>query len=167
MSLLNSSVVRLLARTSPGVSDVAEGRLYFDSTRNLFLVSEDAGAYRAAFPEASSQASDTTITTTSATDILATGMELTPDAGTYLVIFSSTLSCSGNNNSVFASIYVDGTQVIGSERGIIALPSNDGASFCCCAVVTVSGGQTIEGRWRRTAGTASMYERSLVLVRVG
>lgn len=167
MSLLNSSVVRLLARTSPGVSDAAEGRLYFDSARNLFLVSENGGAYRAAFPEASSQASNTTITTTSITDILATGMTLTPEAGTYLAIFSGTLSNSGNNNNVFASLYVDGTQVTGSERSIRALASNDGAPFSCCALVTVSGGQDVEGRWRTSAATASMYQRTLVLVRVG
>lgn len=45
MSLLNEVVVRLTARSSPGLSDAAEGRIYFDSTQNKFLVSENGGAY--------------------------------------------------------------------------------------------------------------------------
>lgn len=45
MSLLNETVFRALARTSPGLSDAAEGRIYFDSGTNTFLVSENGGAY--------------------------------------------------------------------------------------------------------------------------
>lgn len=45
MSLLNEQVFRAAARTSPGLSDAAEGRIYFDSGGNRFLVSENGGAY--------------------------------------------------------------------------------------------------------------------------
>lgn len=45
MSLLNETVFRALARTSPGASDSGEGRIYFDSGTNRFLVSENGGAY--------------------------------------------------------------------------------------------------------------------------
>lgn len=45
MSLLNEVVLRCTGRTSPGVSDTGEGRIYFDSVTNKFLVSEDGGAY--------------------------------------------------------------------------------------------------------------------------
>jgi hypothetical protein len=45
MSLLNEIVFRAAARTSPGVSDSGEGRIYFDQSSNAFLVSENGGAY--------------------------------------------------------------------------------------------------------------------------
>lgn len=45
MSLLNEIVFRAPARTSPGLSDLGEGRIYFDSSANAFLVSENGGSY--------------------------------------------------------------------------------------------------------------------------
>lgn len=166
MGLLNEIVLRLLARTSPGVSSAGEGRLYFDSAQNRFLVSENGGAYRSAFTRIASVGSTSTITTTSTTDILATGMSITPETGTYLAIFSSSVTNSANNQDVFASIYVDGVQVAASERAIRSLPSNDGAAFACVAEVTVNGSQAVEGRWRVSGNTGSMYPRTLVLVKV-
>ena len=38
--------------------------------------------------------------------------------------------------------------------------------FCCVAVVTVNGAQSIEGRWRVSAGTGTMYVRGLTLLKV-
>ena len=44
------------------------------------------------------------ITTTSATDVLMTGMTLTPAPGTYLVWFSTTLTSTSNNADIFVTI---------------------------------------------------------------
>lgn len=159
--------LQLEGRSSPGVSPASAGRMYFDSTLNRFLVSENGGAYRAAFPQITSATSTTTITTTSTTDILATSMSVTPEAGTYLVIFSGATSNSNNNQSVFSSVYVGGVQATGSERAQRQLSANDGASFACVVQATVDGSQAIEGRWRVSAGTGSMYQRTLVIVKVG
>lgn len=159
--------LQLEGRSSPGVSPASAGRMYFDSTLNRFLVSENGGAYRAAFTQVASATATTTITTTSTTDILATSMSITPESGTYLVIFSGSASNSSNNQSIFPSVYVDGVQVAASERRVFRLAANDGAPFACVTQATVNGAQAIEGRWRVSAGTGSMYQRTLVLVKVG
>ena len=109
-----------------------------------------------------------TTTTTSGSDVLVNSMTLTPAAGTYLVTFSGSVRQSASNDSIFTSIYSGGTQVAASEREF-KRGSNQGnitASFCCQAKVTVNGAQAIEGRWRETGGTATMYERTLSIIAV-
>lgn len=82
------------------------------------------------------------ITTSSTTDVVATGMTLTPPAGTYLVWFSG--SFNNTNDVTFVSIYSNGVQSQSSEE------RNEGGSalipFNSVAKVTVNGSQAIEGR---------------------
>jgi hypothetical protein len=110
------------------------------------------------------------ITTTSTTDVLATGMTITPPAGTYMVWFSSSVSSDTNNAEVWASIYSGGTQVSGSERELMrgAAQGNVAIGFACVARVTVNGAQAIEGRWRVTASSTGTMEsgRTLSIIRV-
>ena len=40
-----TGLVRLRSRTTPGLSLASEGRIYFDSALNAFVVSENGGAY--------------------------------------------------------------------------------------------------------------------------
>lgn len=109
--------------------------------------------------------STTDITTSSTTDVLATGMTITPVAGTYIVIFSGGSENSSNSQINRQSIYAGGSQVAGSEVGVSFGSSNSPNSFCCTAIVTVNGSQAIEGRWRTTSGTAKMHHRNLILIR--
>jgi hypothetical protein len=110
------------------------------------------------------------ITTTSTTDVLATGMTITPAAGTYMVWFSSTVGSDSNNANVWASIYSGGTLVSGSERELMrgAAQGNVTIGFSCIARVTVNGAQAIEGRWRVTTGTTGTMHngRTLAIIRV-
>lgn len=111
----------------------------------------------------------TTTTTTSATDVLMNSMTITPPAGTYLAMFSSTLESSNNSSTIFASIYAGGVKNNNSERftqprvnAFLDIPN----VLSTQAEVTVNGAQAIEVRWRRTAGTATANARSLNLTRI-
>lgn len=106
-------------------------------------------------------------TTTSATDVLVSGMTLTPAAGTYLVWFTGSVDHSSSNDSIETSIYAGGVQNSASERRFTrGLFSNVTTPFSSVAIVTVNGAQAIEGRWRTTAATATMHERTLAILRV-
>jgi hypothetical protein len=112
-----------------------------------------------------------TITTTSTTPVLATGMTITPVAGTYLVIFGSACyqSTTGSGCYVEASIYAGGSQCAESLRQVADGPAYQ-TPFTAVAVATVDGTQAIEGRWKMTtgSGTASMLgTRSLTIVKIG
>jgi len=112
-----------------------------------------------------------TTTTTSTTDVQTDSMTLTPAAGTYLAFFSGSVTNNTRGTSIYTSIYSGGAQVASSER-----EANVGGDdintwigilpFTCIAKVTVNGAQTIEGRWRVSTGTGTMYERTLNLIRV-
>ena len=109
--------------------------------------------------------STSTITTTSTSDVLVTGMTVTPVAGTYLCFFTSAMEAQTNGNLHWASIWSGGSQISGSE----ITNANDRASpFCCVGTTVVNGAQTIEGRWRIASGTATMTgRRTLQLVKIG
>lgn len=108
----------------------------------------------------------TTTTTTSATDVLMSGMTTTPGAGNYMVWFSGDVSNGSNNTDVYTSLYVGGTQVSGSERYYRRGNQTISNSFASMARVTVNGAQAIEGRWRTSGGTASCINRQLYFMQV-
>jgi len=107
-----------------------------------------------------------TINTSSTTDVLATSMTITPAAGTYLVIFASTVSSDANSGLVYTSIWAAGAQVAASELSGNPKNSPDRHAHTNIAKVTVNGAQAIEGRWRVGSGTGSMYQRTLEIVKV-
>jgi len=108
-----------------------------------------------------------TITTTSTTDTAVTGITITPAAGTYVVRFSGSVSNGNNNRSVYASIYAAGVQNAASEREYRRGNQTITCPFACDAVVTVDGAQAITGYWRVTGGTGSMYQRTMIILKVG
>lgn len=111
-----------------------------------------------------------TITTTSTSDVLATGMTLTPLSGTYLVFFTGSGFINGTMGSgryIETSIYVGGVRDTSSIRDFVD-QNNYYTPFNCFTVATVNGSQAIEGKWRTTYGTATMYGyRVLSIVKVG
>lgn len=104
------------------------------------------------------------ITTTSGSAVLATGMTITPGAGTYLVWFSADIENSSNKAAVFLSIFAAGAEE--AERENWLTDKNDRYSGSVHAKVTVDAGEAIEGRWRRNSGTATMGNRSLMIKEV-
>jgi hypothetical protein len=107
-------------------------------------------------------------TTTSTTDVLAAPMSLTPGAGDYMIWFSGSVenSATGTQN---VSLYVNGAQVAHTERQIFTEGSISDTSFPIALQAYVTGvaaSDVIEVRWRTSAGTATMHERTLVVEKV-
>jgi len=94
-------------------------------------------------------------------------MTITPASGTYLVWFASSTCNTNNGKYVYMSIWSGGGQVIASQLQMQTITGNDEYPFCCVALVTVNGSQTIEGRWRVNANSASMYQRTLAILKIG
>jgi hypothetical protein len=109
----------------------------------------------------------TTVTTTSTTDTLLNDMTLTPPAGTYLAIFSGSMVNSMNGaQRLFVSIYAAGVQANGSGRSI-GIGGGAYANASTQAIVTVTGSQAIEVRWRAAAGTNTAIDRAFNLIKIG
>jgi hypothetical protein len=105
-------------------------------------------------------------TTTSASDVLVASMTITPGAGNYRVWFSSSFEGSSSGSREYVSLYVNGVQLAHTEREIFQESSIPGTSFNVATHAYITGvqaSQAIEVRWRTTAGTATMHERTLVV----
>ena len=104
------------------------------------------------------------ITTTGTTDVLATGMTVTPGAGNYIVMCSGMFSNSFKLGITYISIYVNGVKIASSER------NQDGASgnipFATQTYVSLLAGQAIEIRWRVNGNTGTLAERSLIVQKI-
>ena len=93
-------------------------------------------------------------------------MSITPGAGDYLVWFSGSIesSAAGVQN---VSLYVNGAQIAHTERQITTEASIPATSFPVALhakLTGVSAGQAIDVRWRTSAGTATMHQRTLAVV---
>lgn len=113
------------------------------------------------------QASTTTATTTSGTDVVLTGLtHTTPPAGDYMALGFVNCDNSNAGRTITFSMYIGGVQVAESISTITVGTAVD-SSYNLCLPITVNGSQDVEIRWRRSANTASAYSRSLTLLRVG
>jgi len=106
--------------------------------------------------------------TASTTDVLLTGMTLTPGAGDYLVLFNSYMSHTSNfDRQTHYTVYVNGVAVVASVR--IAGTTNgdiDRPVSLIAKVTGVAGGQAVDIRWRTSNNTATTFERSLTLIKL-
>jgi hypothetical protein len=74
---------------------------------------------------------------------------------------------NGTNAALtYVSIWAAGAQIAASEQGLQQSATSRRWGFCCIAVVTVNGAQAIEGRWRASSGTSTMYNRTLMILKV-
>lgn len=112
-------------------------------------------------------------TTASLTDVLTTGMTLTPSAGTYIAWFDTSITNNANGGITYFSLYVGGVQVAASERrttsliqGVVVGNQPQQQAVATHGKVTVNGGQAVEARWRASAGTSTAHQRTLTLMRV-
>lgn len=156
--------------TAPANPGASLGRLYKKTGDDGIFWKPDAAGAEIDLTSAvgnisSSLATFSTITTTSATHILATGMTITPAAGTYVVTWSASVRSTSTTGSVYIQIYAGGSAV-GAEqiyqRGGNA--SSIAVGLCATFKVTVNGSQAIEGRWRRVNGTGEMLSRNLTII---
>lgn len=110
------------------------------------------------------------ITTTSLSDVLITGLTLTPGAGTYVALFSMTASHNKSGQTIFGSIWAAGAQIAYTERDIGGQSNNLG-NLAAQAIATVADAEAIEARWRVSSnaggGTGSSPgPRVLILLRI-
>lgn len=115
--------------------------------------------------------SSANFTTTSATDVLVTTMTVTPIAGTYFVAFDCTQTNSAGGNTNTLSVYSGGVLVTDSQR-TVGTPTNfagviQAVPGTTTATVTVDGTQAVEVRCRRSAGTATIQNRAMTVIRIG
>lgn len=148
----------------PTAAPVSTGTANSQGAAASFAKSDHVHNTVVANQEATATVNDTT---TSLTDTLLGSMTLTPAAGTYLVLFSTSAVNSGNGaERNYFSIYSGGTQVTGTERkagvagGMYSVVSTQG-------VVTVNGSQAVEIRWRVAGGTGTAAARKMILIRMG
>jgi hypothetical protein len=106
-------------------------------------------------------------TTTSTSYTLMTGMTLTPGAGTYLAMFSSSLSNSAGNGNVYCCLYAAGTQIAATESVVSTFKGDDVIDTALQKVVTVTAAQAIEVKWKVGSGTGTARARVLTLIKIG
>jgi hypothetical protein len=106
-------------------------------------------------------------TTTSTTDVQVPNMSVTPVAGTYLVMFAGSTLNSGNGaERNFFNLYSGGVVIPYSEQRI-GISGAAASAVNIQAITTVNGSQAIQAFWRVIAGTGTIYQRSLIITRIG
>jgi hypothetical protein len=113
-----------------------------------------------------------TITTTSTTDVVMTGMTITPPAGTYFVDFGTWMTNTTGNQTATISIYSGGVQKASSVTTIIPFSGaigsvNDGVAVSTNGIVTVNGTQAIAIEWHTAGGTASAHNGTMDIMKIG
>ncbi len=134
-----------------------------DDIPNKKYVDDNAGS---AVPQQVTATAGTT--TTSGTDTLVNSMTITPADGNYMVWFSSSMMTTSSSATVYVSLYVNGVKVAHTERQAFmesSIPSTYMPVAFQAYVTGVTG--SIEVRWRRSAGTANMSQRTLTIQKIG
>jgi hypothetical protein len=112
--------------------------------------------------------SSTTFTTTSTTDVLITGFQITPLSGTYAIWYSASCLVTKTPYTHWWSIYRAGTKIADSERSQDTAHSNQTMSDMTQSIVSLNGSQTCDIRVRvQSTGSLSVYQRSLLFIRLG
>lgn len=104
-------------------------------------------------------------TTTSTSFGLVNSMTLTPPAGTWIAMFSSSVINSLVAQTTIVTLYVGGVQAASTERSN-KNAGNDPSGVAFQKRITVNGSQAVEVRWKVTGGTGTIRQRTLTLFRV-
>lgn len=102
--------------------------------------------------------------TTSAAYVTVSGMSITPAAGTYFVVFSTTANGSNSSANIYCAINA-GSVVVESERYYKSSSSNTWTMFTQ-AKVTVNGSTAITAVVKTSAGTLALGARTLSIIAV-
>ena len=109
-------------------------------------------------------------TTTSTTYVVITGMTITPGAGTYLAMFSSSGHGTAANQQMMYAIFDDGVIISHTERELDFDSSGTVAALRFTMhtqdIVTVADAEAIDVRFQISTGTFTVNERSLVLIKL-
>lgn len=117
--------------------------------------------------ESYSVGSSTTFSTTSSSDVLITGLSVTPVSGRYGLWFSADIEISQNNRLAQCVTYVGGVAVERTRRQVQGVSSNFQASMQTVAEIEVNGTQTVDMRVNISSGGLDVNPRRLLLIRLG
>lgn len=133
-----------------------------DSTQPLKVRWGTTAGGVSACTEVSTSASTST---TSSKYVLMNGMTSTPASGTYLVMFSSSGSPSSASAIATYAVYVGDTINTSSERSFRGTTSTTHTLYTQ-AKITANGSQTVEIRYKTSAGTFTVGARNMEIVAV-
>lgn len=159
---------KLDVKSDTGDPTGTNGSIYYNQASSTFRCYENS-VWRDCLTQPSSATATADTTTTSTTDVALNSMSLTPGAGGYIVSFTGSEQSAGQTDTITVSIYKNGTQIAASEVSQRA-PNQTNNSFNVSTSAYITGlaaGQTIDVRWRTSAGTATMHQRTLIVDRVG
>jgi len=105
-------------------------------------------------------------TTTSTSYVLMPDMTITPGAGTYLAVFSTSISNSASGVNTHISLFSNGAQIASSETVMNFFKANDIGDMACNKIITVTAGQAIAVYWKVDSGTGTARARVLSLVKL-
>lgn len=130
-------------------------------------ITNSAGSITTSLNQSVSQAfSVTDATTTSLTDVVLTGMTLTPGVGDYLVFFSGVVSNTNADKQGTISLYVNGSQLTYTVRQELAQADRRVHIGTMGLITNLLAGQTIDVRWNVIANTGTFYQRTLIALRI-
>lgn len=109
----------------------------------------------------------TTFTTTSGSDVVVTGFTVTPQAGTYAVWLNGEIQDSNATAQMSFSIYKGGVVITDSIRDIQSYGASKAGMMNTMTITSVNGSQAVDLRVKTSAGTLSVLQRSLLLIRLG
>lgn len=154
-----ADVAVTVTTSSANAEGVAATFARSDHTHNVDITTSTASA-----------TADTT--TASTTDGVMNSMTLTPAAGTYKVLFSTTVDQSNQVATVTATIYVGGVATANTARTVETRTNAVGAQslptmlVCHMNDAVVNGSQAIAINWKVSAGTGTAHIRRLDIERV-
>lgn len=112
--------------------------------------------------------SSTAFTTSSQTDVVITGLTVTPASGTYAVWYNAESFYTTTPKSHWWSVYKAGAQIADSLRFQDTAHSNQNMADSTMTIVQVNGSQAIDVRVRcDTSGSLTVNQRSLLFIRLG
>ena len=111
--------------------------------------------------------SSTTFSTTSSTDVVITGLTVTPVSGRYALFYSADITIGSNNRVAECVAYVGGTVVERTRRDTQGVGSNYRSAQQTIAEIIVDGTEAVDIRVNISAGSLNVFGRRLLLIRLG
>jgi hypothetical protein len=159
----------IAAKVSPGAAQDVEIMWKNTGTAgNIVAHERTLTLYKSSNISEASATTDTTATNTTS-DALLDSMTLTPGAGDYLALFSSSyLNGTGAAQAMFSSLYVNSVQTGHTERQPVHEGSLDNTDIPMMTngVVSPGASQAVEVQWRGgITETRTAHERTFVLIK--
>ena len=153
LTTLNSAdIVRLICRDNS--TAVGLWTVQVSSTTATGIVSYSVG-------------NQTSFVTSSATDVILTGITTTPVSGRYACFFSADITIGTNNRLAQAVFFQNGSAVARTRRTVQGVSSNFIASMNLLGEITVNGTEAVDVRVNIDSGTLTVNAKRMFLIRLG